>query len=93
MYRHTRRTFVTGSALSATLLAGHLDLVRAQEATPAATPEAPAPPQALLPAEWGQVQGQTAPINGIEIYYEVYGDGEPLVMIHGGLGNGTYFAF
>ena len=27
-----------------------------------------------------------APINGLEFYYEVHGSGEPLVMLHGGIG-------
>ena len=31
-------------------------------------------------------QGNYASINGLEMYYEVYGTGEPLIMIHGGLG-------
>jgi pimeloyl-ACP methyl ester carboxylesterase len=61
--------------------------VRAQEATPAAV----APPQSLLPTTWDEVAGQTAHVNGIDLYYEVYGSGEPLVLLHGGLGNGTYF--
>lgn len=26
-----------------------------------------------------------APVNGVEIYYEVYGSGKPLVLLHGGL--------
>ncbi len=56
-----------------------------------ATPVAVAPPQALLPAEWEQAEGQIATINGAEIYYELYGAGEPLLLLHGGLGNGTYF--
>src|SRR5262249_44262138 len=27
-----------------------------------------------------------APINGLKMYYEVHGTGEPLILIHGGLG-------
>jgi len=34
----------------------------------------------------------TAPINGIEMYYEVHGSGEPLILIHGGLGNANYWS-
>ena len=28
-----------------------------------------------------------APVNGIEMYYAVYGEGEPVLLIHGGLGH------
>src|SRR3569832_1224405 len=27
-----------------------------------------------------------APVNGIELYYEIHGSGEPLVLLHGGFG-------
>lgn len=33
-----------------------------------------------------------APVNDIEMYYAVYGEGEPLILLHGGLGNADYFA-
>ena len=26
-----------------------------------------------------------APVNGLELYYEVHGSGRPLVLLHGGL--------
>ena len=26
-----------------------------------------------------------APVNGLELYYEIYGEGEPLILLHGGL--------
>jgi len=29
-------------------------------------------------------QSGYAPVNGIEVYYEVYGTGQPLILIHGG---------
>ena len=25
-----------------------------------------------------------APVNGIKVYYEVYGEGRPIVLLHGG---------
>lgn len=66
--------------------------VGAQDATPAATPAAaPNPPQDLLPATWNEAKGQTVLINGAEIYYEEYGAGDPLILLHGGLANGTYW--
>jgi pimeloyl-ACP methyl ester carboxylesterase len=33
--------------------------------------------------------GQTIPINGMEMYYEIRGAGEPLVLLHGGTGAGV----
>jgi pimeloyl-ACP methyl ester carboxylesterase len=32
------------------------------------------------------------PVNGLDIYYEVHGSGEPLLLLHGGLGAGEIFA-
>lgn len=59
----------------------------------AATPVAVAPPQSLLPDVDAVMtaQGQTATINGAEIYYEVYGEGAPVFLLHGGLGYGDYW--
>ena len=34
----------------------------------------------------------TVALNGIELYYEVHGRGEPLILIHGGLGNAGYWS-
>ena len=58
-----------------------------------ATPEAVAPPQSLLPADADYGSGQTAEINGVDIYYEVYGEGngDPVILLHGGLSNGDHF--
>jgi len=39
--------------------------------------------------EISSVTGQTATINGIQIYYEVRGEGEPLILLHGGGGIGA----
>src|SRR4051794_29565208 len=35
--------------------------------------------------------GQYAEVNGINLYYETYGAGRPLVLLHGGLGSGEMF--
>ena len=41
------------------------------------------PPPAPMPAA---EKSGTAPVNGIEMYYAVYGKGPPVLLIHGGLG-------
>jgi len=33
-----------------------------------------------------------APVNGLKLYYEIHGTGEPLVLLHGGLGASAMFA-
>jgi len=42
----------------------------------------PAPP--AMPAA---VESGMAPVNDIEMYYAIYGAGEPVIMLHGGLGH------
>src|SRR5207342_690652 len=32
-----------------------------------------------------------APVNGINLYYEIYGSGEPLILLHGGFGTTGMF--
>ena len=51
---------------------------RAEELWKTLPAPAPLPPA----AETGD-----APINGINIHYAVWGDGSPLLLLHGGLGN------
>lgn len=31
------------------------------------------------------------PVNGVELYYEIHGEGEPLVMLHGGVNPSDFF--
>ncbi len=67
-----RRTFVTGIAAAGTSLAtSRAVFAQADSATPAATTTGEAP------------QTGYAPANGLQMYYEVHGQGEPLVLIHG----------
>jgi pimeloyl-ACP methyl ester carboxylesterase len=47
-------------------------------------PEPPAMPQA--------VESGYAPVNGIQMYYAVYGAGDPVLLIHGGLGHADIWA-
>ena len=35
--------------------------------------------------------GRYAEVNGLNIYYETLGTGQPLVLLHGGLGSGEMF--
>ena len=35
--------------------------------------------------------GEYAIVNGLKIYYEVHGDGEPLILLHGGVGASEMF--
>ena len=37
------------------------------------------------------VKSGYAKVNGVEIYYAVYGSGKPLILLHGGLGNTDYW--
>jgi pimeloyl-ACP methyl ester carboxylesterase len=48
----------------------------------------PRPPAMPTPAESGM-----APVNDIQMYYAVYGEGEPVLLIHGGLGHADVWGF
>ncbi|MEX2650350.1 MAG: alpha/beta hydrolase [Alphaproteobacteria bacterium] len=47
-------------------------------------PEPPAMPEAM--------ESGYAPVNGIDMYYAVYGAGDPVLLIHGGLGHADVWA-
>ncbi len=57
---------------------------KSEEIKPAMTTEAKAP---LKPEKSGLL-----PIDGLNYYYAVYGKGEPLLLLHGGLGSTDMFA-
>jgi len=46
------------------------------------------PPTPTRPA--AEMEGK-APVNGVEIYYAEYGAGQPVILLHGGLGNSDYW--
>ena len=67
------------TGLLMTLISGLIPVqTMAQGSTPAATTQASASAQPLK-------KGYAA-VNGLQLYYEIYGNGEPLVLLHGGLG-------
>jgi pimeloyl-ACP methyl ester carboxylesterase len=46
------------------------------------------PPTPSLPKP---VQSGYAPVNGIRIWYATFGRGEPVLLLHGGLANSSYW--
>ena len=45
----------------------------------------------LLVAHTAPVGADTVRVNGIDLYHEIHGEGEPLLLVHGGLGYGDYW--
>lgn len=68
---------VVGAALAAALALGACD--RGAEA-PEPKPAAKAPEAAVTPSRSGYIT-----VNGLRMYYQVHGDGAPLLLLHGGL--------
>ena len=62
-------------------------LVRAGELMTAAA-IVPFLTQPALSLEWIMPNAKSgyAPVNGLQMYYEIYGQGEPLILLHGGVG-------
>jgi len=69
---------------SVAALLGCPGAINAEEAKPAMTTATNALPK---PEKSGLL-----PINGLNYYYAVYGKGEPLLLLHGGLGTTDMFA-
>lgn len=44
-----------------------------------------------MPTRPSAAQEGRASVNGIELYYAVYGKGSPVILLHGGLGNSDYW--
>ena len=40
----------------------------------------------MIPRSAEMTKGQSAQVNGVNLYYEIYGKGQPLILLHGGLG-------
>ena len=76
-------SFIAKIAASALLAAGLAGATLAAERWT----EIPDPPAMPEPVESG-----TAPVNGIDMHYAVYGSGEPVLLIHGGLGHADLWA-
>ncbi|MBF0206104.1 MAG: alpha/beta hydrolase [Oligoflexia bacterium] len=45
-----------------------------------------------IPTYSTEVKGQYADLNGIRLYYEINGSGEPLILLHGGFFNMDYWS-
>ncbi len=43
-------------------------------------------------AQENSPEGQYASVNGLEIYYQTTGEGQPLILLHGGLGGAVEFS-
>lgn len=72
-------TLATFVAVIAAAIAGP-GIAKAQETS--TTNSAAAQPSRLAPVKSGRVAA-----NGIDYYYEIHGQGEPLLLLHGGLGS------
>src|SRR3954453_19339712 len=45
------------------------------------------PTEVSVPTKPAPLKSGRVPLNGIDYYYEVYGEGEPVLLLHGGLGS------
>jgi pimeloyl-ACP methyl ester carboxylesterase len=79
---------VTNNRMITSSIAAFLAVTAAIFASPAAaqTKEEKSAMQ-TPPAKPTPVKSGRIPANGVNYYYEIYGKGEPLLLLHGGLGN------
>ena len=47
----------------------------------------------LPPAMPAATTSGTVEVGGARIYYAIYGTGDPVILLHGGLGNSDHFGF
>jgi pimeloyl-ACP methyl ester carboxylesterase len=69
--------------LCAAVMIAALSVALAAERWQTVPPTPPMPPA---------VSSGYAPVNGIKMYYAIYGQGDPILLIHGGLANTDYWA-
>jgi pimeloyl-ACP methyl ester carboxylesterase len=73
---------LTVLALAAAACASERKDPKPTSTAPAPTASAPAQPGISKPNKTGR-----ASVNGVDYYYEIHGKGEPLLLLHGGLGS------
>ena len=78
------KTWILATLMFMIATAAQTSAARVQEHSPAPTH----PTYGANPAA-----GHTADINGIKLYYEIYGEGEPLLLLHGNGGSMAVFSY
>ncbi|MEH6421945.1 alpha/beta fold hydrolase [Pseudomonas sp. CGJS7] len=71
--------FIAALSLAAALIVPAANAASKSAASPASAANAAIARSGILP------------VNGVDYYYELHGQGEPLLLLHGGLGNGATF--
>lgn len=74
-----RRTFITIAAAAALPLAAAFAFAQTD-------PGAAAQPSGATSVASAAPQSGYAPVNGLNLYYEIHGTGRPLILLHGGIG-------